>query len=510
MVPKVFIFGIDGGDWNLIEPLMRAGLMPNLARHLERSAWCEMTCTEPAHTAPGWASMVSGQYPGGHGIYQFFDTQHEAYGARVVESSDFACSTMWDWLAQLDWKLGLINVPMSHPPSDLPGYQITWPLANTLRYAAPPSLLPEMARCNCYFRSDLACMYRGDPGYVHEALANVEARTRSLEYLMQTRPVDAVMFVLTEVDRVCHHYWHHMDPAHPRFDPDPRYRNAIRDVHVAVDQAFGRALRMLPSDCSVVVVSDHGSGPGHDAVSVHQLLADWGMLFTTEAKGRQSIANWFVEGDRVVDFDRTRAYMPVPGSYGININLRGRQQRGIVLEEHEKALLQKIRDLLLDVRHPRSGKRVFSRVERREIAYPGRAMESAPDLLLVPEDAAVMVSGHLEGPLWKPSYQTGHHRFCGIWAHASRNVRAGKLSPPLRIVDVAPTLLAEVGASFPEGLAGVVRGDVFSNSFWTRRPGGLARTVEDVRRGPASRHARTGSSGEDELVAERLRAMGYL
>src|SRR6185503_14914545 len=100
---------------------------------------------------------------------------------------------------------------------DLPGYQITWPLQQTIGYCRPRTLLAELAHHKAHFQSDLATMFRGDLGYLDEAVANVEARVRSVEYLVRAHPTDLVMVVLTEADRVGHHYWHFCDPAHPRY-----------------------------------------------------------------------------------------------------------------------------------------------------------------------------------------------------------------------------------------------------------------------------------------------------
>lgn len=137
--PKALILGLDGGTLEIVEPLIAEGILPCLSALLKRSAYGTTSSTWPAHTAPGWSTFVTGQPPGEHGIYQFFDAQHPNYGDRILGTPDFGCTTAWEWLAQQGYSTGLINVPMSHPPRDLPGYQVTWPLVKTLRYCNPPS-----------------------------------------------------------------------------------------------------------------------------------------------------------------------------------------------------------------------------------------------------------------------------------------------------------------------------------------------------------------------------------
>lgn len=135
--PKALILGIDGGSLEVIEPLVEQGLLPNLGGLLGQSLRGTTTTTWPAHTAPGWSTFVTGRQPGGHGVYQFFGTQEPDYGARLTGTGDFGCSTIWEWFAQQGWSAGLVNVPMSHPPRELPGYQVTWPLEQTLRFSSP-------------------------------------------------------------------------------------------------------------------------------------------------------------------------------------------------------------------------------------------------------------------------------------------------------------------------------------------------------------------------------------
>jgi predicted AlkP superfamily phosphohydrolase/phosphomutase len=511
MRPKFFIFGIDGGTFDIIEPLIAENLLPNLAALLARGASARMDCTWPPHTGPGWTSLVTACPPGYHGIYQFFDSQERDYKARVIGSNDFGCATVWEWLAEQGWELGLINIPMSHPPRKLPGYQITWPLSNTLRYSSPHTLLAELASHGAHFQSDLATMYRGDLNYIHEALDNVRARSRSLEYLLAHHPVDGVMIVFTEIDRICHHYWHFSDPAHPQFiaDASEAYRLAIRNIYQAVDDALGEALRLIPEDSSIVVVSDHGFGPGGETFSVHKYLEDAGLLTTRPVGSRGSshdadeAAGWFKDSGKEVDWERTMVYMPVPGGFGLNLNLEGRQKHGIVAERDRLSLLRETAELLRRVKSPSTGRSAFARVMVRDDAYPGPLSSKAPDLLLIPEDESLMVVPSLSGELWGLSPQTGLHRYEGMWIHASPNIRPGRLGHNINIIDVAPTLLSDINVGIPQFMRGRPQSEAFSNVSPSARPSSSllpARQIDDE----------TASAEEDELTFKRLREMGYL
>jgi len=510
-LPRVLVIGIDGGSFDTLEPLVADGLLPNLARLLDSSASARTSCTWPAHTAPGWSTFVSASNPGRHGIFQFFDTQDAGYGARTTRSGDLGRSSVWDWMAAQGWTLGLVNIPMSHPPADLPGYQVTWPLEQTLRHCRPPTLLRELAAVGAHFQSDLATMFRGDLGYLDQAEANVAARIRSVRHLMTTRPTDAVMVVLTEADRVGHHYWHYGDPLHPRHEPSPAeqgWDRAMSRIYQAIDGGVGELLDLVDEDTTVLLVSDHGLGAGRYGLAVHTLLEEAGLLSAVPGdEPEDGAASWFAGGGRRVDFRRTQVYLPVPGSNGLNVNLRGRQIRGSVPPRNRDRVLAEAIELLSGLTTPEGGW-VFRAVVPREDAYPGPHLSRAPDLLLQPADESVLPIPDLVGDLWQPSAQTALHRHEGIWAHRSPRVRPGWLAGPVPLVDAIPTMLADLGLAWPGGIDGRPRTEIFGSGVEIPPTAGFREPVPVGMGDPQGEPAP--APGEDADTSSRLRAMGYL
>jgi predicted AlkP superfamily phosphohydrolase/phosphomutase len=453
--PTALIIGIDGGGLDAIEPLVAAGRLPNLATLLGASVHGPTTTTWPAHTAPGWSTFVTAEQPGGHGVFQFFDTQHPEYGDRITTSAQLGAATVWHWLADQGYTSGLINVPMSHPALDLPGYQVTWPLVPTLRYSRPPGLIGELAAAGVPFTSDLLTMYQGQADYADRAVGNVAARRRSIAHLLTTRPADIVMAVITEVDRVSHHYWHRADPTHPRHDPaDPAGRDAITRVYAAVDELVGELLDLVGEETAVMLVSDHGSGPGYTHLNVNTALAEAGLL--SLGTGHSGPASWFTDPEtgRTVDFARTTAYMPTPGCNGVNLNLAGRQRLGPVRPADVRSLTREITQLFTEMIDPHSGRPALSAVLSREEAYPGPYCAGAPDLLLVPAVETVLADPRPARDVWSPSHQTGMHRYTGMWSLRHPALPPSRLAGPVALHDLAPTLLHVLGLRRPGDVLG--------------------------------------------------------
>lgn len=513
--PKAVVLGIDGGSLDLIEPLVADGVLPVLGGLLAASAHGPTTTTWPAHTAPGWATFVTARRPGGHGIYQFFDTQDPDYGDRLLGTGDYGCDTAWDWFARQGWSTGLINVPMSHPPRKIPGYQLTWPLTQTLRYSEPPALLGELARAGVGFKADIAAMFRGDLSYAEFAIEHVRARGRTIQYLLRERPVDVFMAVITEIDRICHHYWHFADACHDRHTtPDRKeWADAIRASYIAIDEVFGEVLDVVGDETPVLLVSDHGFGPGRRNLAVNVVLAEAGLLATRPAgaQGRPAagdgFAGWFRADGREVDFTRTRAYMPTPGCYAVNANLAGRQRDGAVTDPGP--VLDEASEVLLGLRAPDTGGPVFSAALRREDAYPGAMTHTAPDLLLIPADEGILASPSITGPAWRPSEQTGMHRYQGMWAMRAKGQTPGRRTALVALEDLMPTLFEELGLTFPAAVHGrpVQWGGADGGRAYLVPEPGPAQTAPAGGPGEAAEVARL---SEEDLTTKALGAMGYL
>jgi predicted AlkP superfamily phosphohydrolase/phosphomutase len=508
--PKALIIGIDGGSLDIIDRLVAAGGLPNLSSLIGRGVSARTACTWPAHTAPGWSSFVTASSPGGHGIYQFFDTQDRGYGAAIRQSGDLGRTSIWDWLARQGWTLGLVNIPMSHPPRDLPGYQITWPLARTLRYCRPPGILGELTRQGAHFQPDLATMFTGDLHYIDMAAENVRARLRSVIHLMGTRPADAVMVVFTEVDRVCHHYWHFWDPDHSRHDApaEPGWETAVSRIYAVVDDAIGELVAQVDEDTTLMVVSDHGLGIGRHEVALNALLEQAGLLVTVpggDGAAGHGMASWFTGAGRQVDFSRTLAYSPVPGSYGVNLNLAGRQRDGIVHDA--SAITAEVISLMEGVQLPGGEGPAFRAVVPREAAYPGACMASAPDLLLIPWDESVLATSGVGGPVWSASVQTGLHRYAGLWIEVSPRIRPGRVEQAVPLVDLAPTLLTDIGANWPSNVHGKPVMQAFGPEADVPPP---SADLDQAEPGPVPGSRDDDRRAEDEYTTRRLREMGYI
>ena len=69
---------------------------------------------------------------------------------------------------------------------------------------------------------------------------------------------DFFMMVEMGPDRIHHGFWRYADPSHRLYEKGNPYEEVIREYYELLDREIGLLLQQLPSETSVMVVSDHG------------------------------------------------------------------------------------------------------------------------------------------------------------------------------------------------------------------------------------------------------------
>lgn len=515
---KTFVFGIDGASYDLMEKFMAEAKLPAFEKLKEKGIYGKLNSTVPPHTAPGWMSAFSGVNPGMHGIYQFWDTQAKNYVGKFMGSVDMGVPAVWDILNQYGKKTGVVNVPMTHPPKKLDGFMITWPLSNTLRYTYPEDLLIKIAQSGGHYVNDLTIMCDGKPDYINMAIEVTKKRVKTLEFLLNNYEWDFMSVVFTEIDRVSHFFWHYMDAESPEYQKqiEDRLRTAVEDIYTETDRALGKILELLPSNTALLVLSDHGFGVGYTDFYVQTYLMDKGYL--KSCKINQQADNRFQEVNKnswfeykvgtdlyTVDWNNTIAYMAAPGAYGININLQGRQEYGIVRKNEYESIRDRLIHDLMVVINPQTGKKLFRKVVRREEVYKGDKVENAPDLILIPENYGIMVHHSIiPGHLFGLPEQKGMHRNEGIYfIYKEDEVPEQQIEEP-GLADIAATILDLNAIAIPEYMEGRSICKLRSTAQDNQCTGKLNEFQADSVKDDIYK------SDEIDEVKQRLKALGYL
>lgn len=120
---RLAVIGLDSADWRVIDPLLAAGELPNLARLVERGRTAELLSFEPSDSPVVWTTIFSGHHPRDHGIDDWA-TSHAANRRRAV---------LWEMLAGAGGASVVLNVPGSWPPTDVRGALVSgFPIPSVL------------------------------------------------------------------------------------------------------------------------------------------------------------------------------------------------------------------------------------------------------------------------------------------------------------------------------------------------------------------------------------------
>lgn len=123
ITPKhnVMVFGVDGADWAVIDPLMEQGKMPNLKKIMREGRWGTLESEHPLRSPVIWTTMFTGKLPGSHGIGDW----------NISYSVNRLVKAVWNILGEYNLRSTIINIPGTFPPEEFLGKEISgFPIPN--------------------------------------------------------------------------------------------------------------------------------------------------------------------------------------------------------------------------------------------------------------------------------------------------------------------------------------------------------------------------------------------
>ncbi|HTW76620.1 MAG TPA: alkaline phosphatase family protein [Thermoplasmata archaeon] len=477
---RFLILGLDGGTFDLLDPLMDAGDLPFLKSMVRSGVRAPLMSVYPAKTIPAWYSMATGQDPGQLGIYGFTEPNGGPGHSKLVQTFRPA-EAMWDRLSRLGMKVGVVNFPL-HQGYPLHGFVVPGMFTEQPK-TYPTDLRAELERTlGGPYPPELPVHRESErASWIAIATRSVEQRAKIAAALAEHHRPDFMFAMFRETDRLEHQYWSEL--MRPVAEIPEDLRTFWRTVDAAC-RTVHEAFRAIGGPEITLVVSDHGHGENQSDFFTNRWLAEEGFLAFREGgdvggrnllarillwtqrrrvgralalpiagmlrKGRGeglgqllSGATSFEEMAERIDWHRTLAYSyPVPE--GIYLNRRNPE----VTAATEAALVARLRARLEAYSDARV--EVFDPAE----IYRGRNFVRAPSLL-------IRVDGMRTEPRMDFSYPRplirdrpqffygcGNHRMNGILIGAGDGVRPGATDDgPLSLLDVAPTVLEGMGVS---------------------------------------------------------------
>src|SRR3989344_1985297 len=119
-MPKVFVMGIDGGSFDLINKWKDD--LPNFNKLMQTGTSGYLHTIVPMLTPPAWTSFSTGKNPAKHNIFDFFKIKD--YKKELINSYDRKTESIWDVLSINNKKSIVMNLPANYPPQPFNGIMI--------------------------------------------------------------------------------------------------------------------------------------------------------------------------------------------------------------------------------------------------------------------------------------------------------------------------------------------------------------------------------------------------
>ena len=143
--PVLTVIGLDSATFDVVDPMLAAGELPNLARLCDSGARGVLRSTTHPLTPHAWATIVTGVNAGRHGIWDFTERDETGYQLRLVNVSFRRAPAVWDRLRRSGRRTGIVNVPFTWPAPEVDGFAFLERVRERHRLATDGADIPEVA-----------------------------------------------------------------------------------------------------------------------------------------------------------------------------------------------------------------------------------------------------------------------------------------------------------------------------------------------------------------------------
>lgn len=544
---SVYVFGLDGATFELMNPMLKQGELPNIAKLMQNGCYGELLSSNPDLSPPAWTSFMTGKHPGKHGVMDFFGHKSSSYELEFINATYRRARSIWNMLSQAQRTVCVVNVPFTYPPESVNGVMISGmdtPGAES-DFMYPPSLKEELEKnVGPYLLEQAERDVRDDrmAEYAENVSRTTQNRFDAAKFLLGKDSWDFFMIVFEATDRVQHTMWKYFDDNHPDYtdENNQKFGSLLAETYRDLDSKIGELVDMVPENATVVLMSDHGFGPLHKGFRLESWLAQNDYLKESKranlslfSMGKQKLKNMLppsIQGylrkklpfevlkTRLLSLDHvdlSESKVFTVGGHGhLVINLRGREPMGIVEPgiEYER-LCQDIIERLKLLKDPDTGECIVDDAQMRDDVYD-EYQDNTPDIIIKwangyynfgERDMQLLDLEAGAGDLFTKHRWSGNHRPEGILIMHGKNVAPIGAYTGARIIDLAPTILALLGLPIPNDMDGAVLTGLLARDFLNQRE------IEYCDPAKENTWDVLGYSESDQKkVSERLKDLGYL
>jgi len=289
--PPTVLVGIDGGEWQVIDEMIAAGELPNLARIKREGAWGHLINNGMENSPVVWTTIATGHFARQHGVLDHVFPFGGDGPRRPVTSELRRVPALWNIATHYGLRSIVVGYFVSHPPEPIDGIIVssqapTWEKGAIYPEDALPLeewLYQELK--NPGVRSGIWQPFFGwnfdpaqaeDPESPYRAAADIvvgrdlagrivrDEFLRRAVHTLTDEPSDLFIAYYRIPDLVSHLLWKYYDPQAYESPPSKEemewFGESVRQSYRFVDQALGGLIKGWDGEANIIIVSDHGFG----------------------------------------------------------------------------------------------------------------------------------------------------------------------------------------------------------------------------------------------------------
>lgn len=502
---RLLVVGWDGATFDMVDPMLAAGRLPNLAALVARGRSARLASTTVPISSAAWVGAVTGKGPGETGVYSFFEPKGDGtYDVRVISSESNRAAPLWRILTGHGIGVNVIGVPVTFPPEPVLGTLVSGmlsPLAGG--FAWPPSTARMLSERG--FVPDLGIWRENQELSWPRVSEQLALKEQFVLERLRERDWSFSMVVFKNLDVVSHRAY------------DGRLDTDVARLMEALDATLGKMVAEVGSDTNVVLLSDHGFAAYPRAFNLHAWLVQEGLSVPRRGTDVGGTDGGPLAEARALEYARRLATLDLPstrafattceGNYGsIRLNRRGREPEGPVGEAEAEELIEALRARLLEASADDGGRPCVVDVVRGAELYPGPYVDIVPDLI-VETRPDVLVVANTHAPVHaRHERRFPDHARLGILVLAGPSIAPADERSDASIFDLAPTALHLLGQPVYREMRGRVLDEMLDVG---QAPRLLDEADDPALEALRSRGSSPYSPEELEELTERLRSLGY-
>lgn len=474
--PKTVVIGLDGAHFELIQPWIDEGKLPNIAHAMEQGVSSDLESVLPPVTSPNWKAYTTGKNPGKLGIFWWenIDVKDEQVyypSARKNTNTEF-----WEILGASE-PVGVLGIPTTYPPKTVDGFVVSGaPDSDDSGYTRPPSIEEELKEEFDYKVTKRNRLSVDRDAAIEEILELIDSRFKAGKALADRYNVDFLQITTFYLNSLHHFLW----------DDDATLRGwQIADSHLE---------EFLNNDTNVVLMSDHGSTEIKTVFNVNTWLKNQGYLNVDNSIAKY-LSQVGITTDRLIrlayllripglaeKFTPDRLLRLIPNKTG---EIRRESKTDAVDWQHsmalasgqgpiyltidsEKRLYNRVRSEIIDKLErvkDQDGRPIANNVYRGEEIYNGHYMDEAPDIVIDQTNGIHIAGGIGRDEVFTNPIDDGwraENKRNGLFVAFGPDF-GENFQEDLSILDLAPLFLHLHDCSIPIDMDGKVPNSVFAD-----------------------------------------------